>query len=56
MSVINSSSKIFPLSGVFGKYRKLILGILRSGKTKGYGGIMPVGSKAIQGTGLQVSL
>lgn len=30
MSVINSSSKIFPFSGAFGKYRKLNLGILRS--------------------------
>lgn len=31
MSVINSSSKNFPFSRAFGKYRKLNLGILRSG-------------------------
>lgn len=55
MSVINFSPKIVQVSGAFGKYRKLHLGILRSGN-KGIQGIITVKSKAIQATGLQVSL
>lgn len=56
MSVINSSSKNFPLSGAFGKYRKLNLGTLRSGN-KGIWGYNSSGKQSNTGhrsTGITV--